>query len=158
MSTLTIEKSKTEWVEELKQLRCTRCGTTIAASCECGVGYVPAHEYAAKAIAEHPGKSNYVIAEDIGLSESTVRRTRSGASKDVTARRTGRDGKSYPAGRTTQPKPKTQPLDIALSALTQIEQLVGDMAKAIGNVRSDIFDSRVRVVAKQLLTLIASIN
>jgi hypothetical protein len=54
--------------------------------------------------------------------------------------------------------PKPQPLDIASSALAQIERLVGDMALAIGNVRPDIFDSRIRAVVDRLLTLIASNN
>jgi hypothetical protein len=149
--------------KELKQLRCSKCGVTVDAACNCGVGYVPASEYAAKAVADNPGKSNYVIAGETGLSESTVRRARPDASKDVTARRTGRDGKSYPSRRksktTTQPKPEAQPLDKALSALTQIEQLTDDLGKAIGgNARSDIVDSRIRAVVDRLLVLIPAQN
>jgi hypothetical protein len=40
---------------------------------DCGVGYVPAAEYAAKAVAE---KSNRAIAAELGLGLGTVQRAR----------------------------------------------------------------------------------
>jgi hypothetical protein len=155
MTEVEIDEFKTDWVKELKQLRCSKCGATTDAICECGVGYVPAHEYAAKALAANPEKSDRAIAAELGIDHKTVAKQRklTGENSPV---RIGRDRK---ARRVPKPKsPKPQPLNIALSALTQIEQLVGDMTSAIGKVRSDVFDSRIRAVIDRLSVLITTIN
>ncbi|HBP16813.1 MAG TPA: hypothetical protein DEA08_03330, partial [Planctomycetes bacterium] len=47
------------------------------------------------------GKSNRLIAQELGVGEATVRR-RSGASDDAPEQRTGADGKAYPAERLAQ--------------------------------------------------------
>jgi hypothetical protein len=77
------------------KLECSSCGATADAACDCGVAYVPAGERAAKAVAESPDKSNVVIAEEIGVSEPTVRRARkkTTSSHDEAEKRVGKDGK-----------------------------------------------------------------
>jgi hypothetical protein len=46
------------------------------ASCDCGVTHVPVGKRAEAAVAVHPEKSNYTIAEEIGVGKETVRRVR----------------------------------------------------------------------------------
>ena len=46
------------------------------ASCDCGVTYVPVGKRAEAVVAAHPKKSNYTIAEEIGVGKETVRRVR----------------------------------------------------------------------------------
>ena len=72
----TMTKPKTELVDEMKQLRCSVCGATTYAACNCEVAYVSAAKYAATAIADNPEKNNKAIAEMLGVSEETVRRVR----------------------------------------------------------------------------------
>jgi hypothetical protein len=79
-------------------LHCTRCGVTQEAACDCGVGYLPAREYAAKAIAENPEKSDRAIAAAIGIDHKTVAAARqAGGEYSPPEKRTGRDGKSHPS-------------------------------------------------------------
>jgi hypothetical protein len=201
MTDLAIAESNTERFKKIKQqpaqLRCSGCGVTVDAACDCGKPYVSAGVAAAKAIKAHPEKSNSAIAQEIGVNEKTVRRIR-GSAKAETDRRIGKDGKSYPttnlrkskAAVTPRPEPiaaeSATPIDdksIHQSAaspergeeievekfgqhmqpepaallLSQIEQLVGDLTLAVGHsVQTDIFNCRIRGVAKQLLALIAS--
>jgi hypothetical protein len=80
------------------QLKCSACGATAKAACNCGAPYVPAGVLAAKAVAASPEKSNRAIADEIGVGFETVRRARqSGDPNGSPAKRTGKDGKSYPA-------------------------------------------------------------
>jgi hypothetical protein len=77
------------------RLTCSKCGAGGEASCDCGVPYVPAGDRAAAAIAANPTKSNRAIADDLGVSEPTVRRARNAtASHDAVGKRTGKDGKA----------------------------------------------------------------
>lgn len=64
---------------------------------------------AAAAIAANPDKSDRVIADEIGVNQSTVSRARKQPSGDAFAspdRHTGKDGKSYSAKRKRQLKPQ----------------------------------------------------
>jgi hypothetical protein len=80
------------------RLACSACGAEANASCSCGKPYVPKQQRAAEAVAAHPEKSNRAIAEEIDVSEPTVRRARdAAASHDAPDTVVGRDGKSYPA-------------------------------------------------------------
>jgi hypothetical protein len=78
----------------LPSLYCSKCGAKAEASCACGVGYVPAHVAAAKAVAAHPEKSNRAIAKEIGVDEGTVRDARRGTA-EISAVRIGLDGKAH---------------------------------------------------------------
>lgn len=168
MSELIIAEAKTERVKELKQLRCSKCGVTTDAACDCGVGYVPAHEFAAKALEANPEMSEMsdnAIAEVIGVDHKTVGKARKSVrGNSLTAKRTGRDGKKYPATRSKRhAQPATTPAEMQpeLTALllTQIEQLVGKLVLAVEHrVHSDALDGRVRAVTDQLLALIVSNN
>jgi hypothetical protein len=91
-------------VEAVVRYECPRCGS----SCECGIPYVAKTMRAAEAIAANPEKSNRAIAEEIGVSEPTVRRARASYDAPEAEAVTGRDGKSYPA---TQPKPEPKPVN-----------------------------------------------
>jgi hypothetical protein len=73
MTNLAIVESK---IEIKQQLRCSDCGATTDAACACGVGYVPAHEYAAKAVQAHPEKSDRAIAAVLGIDHKTVGKAR----------------------------------------------------------------------------------
>jgi hypothetical protein len=74
---------------------CVRCGAKTKPGCDCGVAYVPAHMYAAKAVAAHPEKSDRTIAKEIGVSDKTVAKARKAtAEKSAVEKRIGRDGKA----------------------------------------------------------------
>ncbi len=81
------------------RLECSACGAKQDAACDCGVPYVPAGARAAAAVAANPEKSNRSIAEDIGVSLDTVNRARNESDERdrSTEKRTGKDGKRYPA-------------------------------------------------------------
>ena len=78
----------------VQMMACTACGREVNAACTCGAPYVPKKQRAAEAIAANPQKSNRAIADEIGVSEPTVRRARQGASSDASERE-GKDGKTY---------------------------------------------------------------
>lgn len=74
---------------------CSKCGAKAKPGCNCGVAYVPAHVFAAKAVAAHPEKSDRTIAKEIGVSDKTVAKARkTTAEKSAVAKRIGRDGKA----------------------------------------------------------------
>ena len=82
-------------------LRCSKCGATTHAHCDCGVAYVPVSAIVAPAIAkpENATKTNRALAAELGIDERTVRRARAGSGAAFAApeKRVGKDGKSYPA-------------------------------------------------------------
>ena len=79
-------------------IACTRCGAEADAACECGKPYEPASQRAAEAVKANPGKSDRVIAAEIGVGSNTVRRARkSVAPRGAPETVTGRDGKNYKA-------------------------------------------------------------
>jgi hypothetical protein len=84
-------------ISNLHEISCKACGITLAAGCGCRVGYdyVKPIERAKRAIANTPDKSDRAIAEDIGVSDTTVLRARrTTASKEAVEKRTGKDGKA----------------------------------------------------------------
>ena len=87
----------------LPELKCTKCGATTIAVCNCGVRYIQASERAAEAVAANPEKSDRMIAEAIGVSDKTVAKARkSTAEKSAVEKRVGKDGKKRaPAGART---------------------------------------------------------
>ena len=78
-----------------RHIFCSDCGAKGEAGCDCGAGYISASAFAAKASARNPGKSNRAIAEEIGVSESTVRVGRKEQLRENNAveHRTGKDGR-----------------------------------------------------------------
>src|SRR5688572_4003007 len=85
-------------------LRCSACGASGSGSCACGVGYVPAGEYAAKVAQEHPGLSSRALAAQTGLSQRTASNALRAAREQLCSPHAlviGRDGKRYP---TTKPR------------------------------------------------------
>jgi hypothetical protein len=60
------------------QLRCTKCGTTIDAQCDCGVPYdlIKASALAKIGLKETPTESDRSIARRMGVSDTTVRNVR----------------------------------------------------------------------------------
>jgi hypothetical protein len=92
-------------------LYCAKCGVVSEPRCDCNVGYITAGEVARRAVAANPEKSDRAIAAEIGVSQPTVGKARKAAAaagdKNLSsAKRTGRDGKSYPASRRTKRMPK----------------------------------------------------
>lgn len=78
-------------------LACTGCGAFAQAACNCGVEYVPTGLRAAAAVAANPGKSDRAIADEIGVSNQTVKRARAKSTVTnvtVDGKRTGKDGKT----------------------------------------------------------------
>jgi hypothetical protein len=109
------------------RLQCVTCGAEANAACTCGKPYLPRLR-AAEAVAAHPEKSNRAIADEIGVSEPTVRRAREAtASGDaVDEARTGRDGRTrrhprYDPG----PKPIIQ-YDLIEQTMAMIKQMDPD--------------------------------
>jgi hypothetical protein len=84
----------------VETLHCSECGAAAKASCDCGVSYLPAGEFAAKVVAENPEMSNGAIAEKCGVSIATVRRARNSTSSNELVEKTiGRDGRKRKARR-----------------------------------------------------------
>lgn len=80
----------------VQQMQCTACGAEANASCNCGKPYVPKKQRAADAIKANPRRSNVDIAEELGVSDMTVKRARDElGSTYVEPEREGRDGKVY---------------------------------------------------------------
>ena len=79
------------------RIRCTKCGTTIDAPCECGVPYeyMKASALARIGLEETPNLSNHAIARRMAISDDTVKRQRDQLSQSATVEpipRTGIDG------------------------------------------------------------------
>jgi ParB family chromosome partitioning protein len=78
----------------IARLACTNCGAETNAACDCGVEYRPAAERAADALAEHPELSDRAIANDIGVSPTTVGKARKATvHSGQLEKRIGLDGK-----------------------------------------------------------------
>jgi hypothetical protein len=83
---------------------CSKCGAKARPGCNCGVAYIPAHTFAAKAVTAHPEKSDRAIAKEIGVDHKTVAKARkSVGEKSPTAKRVGNDGKRYSATKRMTP-------------------------------------------------------
>lgn len=83
-------------------LRCTGCGHTIDAPCDCAkpYAYIPAAIAAARGIEANPDKSSRVIAEKVGVSRKTVDRERAKRPTGTNGpdeKRTARNGRQHPA-------------------------------------------------------------
>ena len=93
-------------------LVCSSCGAAGEGSCRCGAPYVAPGQRAAEAVAANPGKTDRAIAADIGVDAETVRRARkkSGSANAATEKRTGKDGKKYPAKKKAKAANKPGPL------------------------------------------------
>lgn len=100
------------------KLKCSACGATAEASCNCGAAYVPARDVAAKAIADNPELSARAIAAKVGVDEQTVRAamvygTAGNPAVDTMQGRVGPDGVTRRLGRDGKwrrlPTPQRQP-------------------------------------------------
>jgi hypothetical protein len=78
-------------------LCCIKCGEQAKSACNCGVGYVPAHVFAASAVAKNPEKSDRAIAAEIGVSDKTVAKARKSGADKSAPKRIGRNGKKQSA-------------------------------------------------------------
>jgi predicted transcriptional regulator len=83
-------------IKAIQRMACTACGAEANASCDCGKPYVPKSVRAREIKEANPEKSTRAIAEELGLSQSTVRDALK-VSGDHSGQVIGRDGKSYPA-------------------------------------------------------------
>lgn len=82
-------------------LCCIKCGAKPG--CDCGVAYVPAQVFAAKAVAAHPEKSDRAIAAAIGVDHKTVAKARKSVG-EKSPTRVGTDGKRYRATKQMTPE------------------------------------------------------
>jgi hypothetical protein len=112
------EDKMTKLSPDARRLCCSQCGARAKASCDCDASYIPARLYAAQAVAAHPEKSNRVLAEEIGINETTIRRARKAVAVNAApgAKRTGKDGKSYPA---TQPAARVRTIKAKITDHTE---------------------------------------
>lgn len=80
-------------------VRCSICGAHGELGCEHGASlYVSKSEYAAIAVRRNPEKSNRALAEELGVSDMTVKRARDEVQHNVAPeKRQGKDGKMYSA-------------------------------------------------------------
>jgi hypothetical protein len=86
----------------IARLECSQCGASANAACNCGAPYVRASARAAEAVAKTPDKSDRAIADEISVSNQTVKRARSKTNVTnvtVVKRRKGKDGKSHRSDR-----------------------------------------------------------
>lgn len=89
-------KANTVIAISVQQMVCTACGSEANASCNCGKPYVPKKQRAAEAIKANSRRSNADIAEELGVSDMTVKRARDELGPTyVDPEREGRDGKVY---------------------------------------------------------------
>jgi hypothetical protein len=88
------------------RLQCSACGAEANAACDCGAPYVSAASRAADALAKDPDKSDRAIADEIGVSNQTVKRARAKTTvTHVTVRkRKGKDGKTRKLPRRPEPQ------------------------------------------------------
>ncbi|MES2694172.1 MAG: hypothetical protein V4773_11920 [Verrucomicrobiota bacterium] len=90
---------------------------------------------AAKAVAASPGKSDRAIADEIGVSHVTVGKARKTGGKKVTtsAKRVGRDGKSYaqPKKQTRKPAAKKQAKPVAAPSGIPMNRQVNAMTSQL---------------------------
>lgn len=125
------------------RLRCSNCGRTSEAACDCGVAYVPAAKYIAQVIAEHPeleNKSNRAVAAQIGVSYETVRQTRNKSTdKKLSVRKTeGRDGKKRKATRAAK---LTKPAGDVYEKVTNLPQEAKPVAPVHRHLRDEQLDT-----------------
>jgi hypothetical protein len=142
-------------------LRCSACGATTEAACDCGVGYIPAGEYAIKLATEHPELSTRMIAEKSGVGYGTIHRARKSVdpngstepqvgtvkstdpngSVEPHGKRVGKDGKLYKASKPARPS-KPDPVRETVRAnptlpIADLVQQAGVGARRIGTVKRE---------------------
>jgi len=140
---------------------CVDCGASARAGCNCGARYVPASEYAAKAIADNPGKSNRVIAAETGVSKDTVRRQRKPTGADAPVeKRTGKDGKArkLPERKTVPPEEVNARYRDLMKRFREFEADTNKWVRKIGfsNLEQDARDMMrdgLMVIANELMLL-----
>jgi hypothetical protein len=88
-------------------LRCSACGATTEAACDCGAGYVPATEVARRAVIKDPHRSVREVAAEVGVSKSTVSRARNPAKSE---------GSEVSRGGTPR-KRRPDPYDVAMETM-----------------------------------------
>lgn len=120
---------------------CSSCG--VDAGCNCGASLMSKAQRAAHAINENPRKSNVMIAEEIGVSEPTVRRARDATSShdEVDEPRTGLDGKV-----------RRMPTRSEVTEDDSIDEIVAPPEVVEDNILHDIggISANVRVINKVL--------
>lgn len=90
-----------------KQLRCSECGKLAACNCGAPYEYVSPGKLAAKAVKDNPELSDRAIADNLGVSDTTVLRARkSTASKEAVEKRAGKNGKTRRTKHPTETKRK----------------------------------------------------
>jgi hypothetical protein len=138
-------------------LRCSGCGATTNAACNCDLPYEPAGVIAAKAVAANPNMSDSSIAKKIGVSLDTVQRARKNQVTDIgnLDRRTGADGKSYPATKQNKIQPNNEPKKLK-SLLPPPSVMFGEIDEKIDELTQGIRQGRIKVDAdfeKQIRSL-----
>lgn len=74
-------------------LRCSACGASAKAACNCGAPYMPAGQLAAKAVAASPKESDRAIGDRLGIDHKTVAKARKATGEKSPVERRGKDGK-----------------------------------------------------------------
>jgi hypothetical protein len=146
-----------------RKLICSKCGAKARAACDCGAVYEPAGIVAAKALMEHPEKSNRMIAAETGVDESTVREARKKGAGNP-AVRIGRDGKSRRLPWHLLPRQLRNEKLMTRQELTQIPaivELIRGITPALNALKKEveyheatISPERVRDACHDLLTRI----
>jgi hypothetical protein len=145
-------------------LRCSGCGATTNAACNCDLPYEPAGVIAARAVTANPEMSDSSIAKKFGVSLDTVQRARKNQVTEIgnLDRRIGADGKSYPAIRQNKIRPnepkKPKPLLVPHSVIFgDFKEQIDGLTKGIrqGRIKVDAeFKKDVRSAANGLLALL----
>jgi hypothetical protein len=131
----------------MNQMHCSACGAAAKATCKCGVAYIPAGEFAARAVAAHPEKSDRAIAQAIGVGHQTVARARKAGGPNGPPERIGRDGKRQTATK-------------APSTALQIARFEAQRARAEAAIKLFLPDNRriPKVPRDLLIAALATLN
>jgi hypothetical protein len=146
---------------------CAKCKAGVRCECSCGVPYIPevpwerepaalpepvhsssALERALAAIKAEPGKSNRLIAKEIGVADDTVRRARkkyeADRAPDRAPVRVGADGKSYHLPTHSQRHRKAPPPDDGSLANELVIAPLVKFATAYVNTINEFDDRKLR--------------
>jgi hypothetical protein len=124
------------------RLECSKCGASGEGSCACHAPYVAAGTRAAAAVKANPGKSDRVLAGETGVSRETVRKARTGDNQLSPEKRTGKDGKKYPAKSKASPKPSLRASDPIQEDCTDCDTLEQYWQRSLGNLAGDAISMR----------------
>lgn len=143
-----------------RHIFCSDCGAQGEAGCDCGAEYISASAFAARAIARNPGKSNRVLAEEIGVNPSTVDKARNELPENpATEKRQGQDGKMYPSKRKFIRRAKAdEAVGYSPKAERQIDERTGECISRVEAIKREAATKATRDLESEVIELRAEVT